>query len=326
MPSNPSAGASDDALQSQIQKRLTLNLLIQGAAAHTFLTAHHLVKAELEQLHPGLTHLYDRLAISAHLSYWFGEIPLFYGPPTWFWGTIWRRSHPFYRHRLLSQHGGAMSLASKKYLLDRARVKKVQSWPVLHAVHLHGLMWTAARAERKHQEQLGELACRAVSEIWDIPPERLHPHFTTDVAFGDLHRPRTWVGRFTQAAASGFGGVQRCDGRMEVIAKAVNWPLVAHELVKGTAELVCLHGLNQLEESVYQQVTEEADQIEYETPLLQAGAEVWRRLLAVSPSDRPLAEMLMHLSQLEPQPLEDLMLLVLGDPEQARVHLQRLGE
>jgi hypothetical protein len=58
----------DPELQEQINKRLTLNLLIQGAAAHSFITAHHLVRDELENVQPGLTRIYDRAVVMMHLN------------------------------------------------------------------------------------------------------------------------------------------------------------------------------------------------------------------------------------------------------------------
>ena len=47
----------------EVNKRLTMNLLMQGAASHVFLTAHHLVRTELNQLDPRLIPFYDRFAI-----------------------------------------------------------------------------------------------------------------------------------------------------------------------------------------------------------------------------------------------------------------------
>ena len=67
---------SDELLQ-ETNKRLTLNLLIQGAASHTFLTAHHLVKDDLDAIRAGQTDLYDRAAISFYLNYWIGDVALF---------------------------------------------------------------------------------------------------------------------------------------------------------------------------------------------------------------------------------------------------------
>jgi hypothetical protein len=72
------------ALRQQINKRLTLNLLIQGAAAHTYITAHHLAADELENLRPGLVELYDKAVVGFHLNYWIGDITLLYGWWRWF--------------------------------------------------------------------------------------------------------------------------------------------------------------------------------------------------------------------------------------------------
>ena len=308
---------SDDILQ-QTNKRLTLNLLIQGAAAHTFLTAHHLVRNELEAIRPGLTRLYDRMAISFHLNYWIGDILLVYGLPSWFWRRTHRDRHPFHQHRLLARHGGELSRASKSYLLARGWKKWVIGIPIIHYVQMLLLFWRAARAERRHKRQLAELAKKTTSLIFGIDEDRLKAKLTTNVAFGHLSTPKTRVGRLTQLAAIGYGGVERRDGQFKVVAKSWNWPLVVHELAKGTAELICLHGLNTLDDETYKTVTDEADQIEYETWLLQAGAEIWRKLLSSLPGDRSLAEMLMHIARLDPEPLERLMLTVANDPEKAR--------
>jgi hypothetical protein len=64
---------ADPKLIQQINKRLTLNLLIQGAAAHVYTTASHLVKDDLEEISEGLTDSYDRLAISVQLNYCIGD-------------------------------------------------------------------------------------------------------------------------------------------------------------------------------------------------------------------------------------------------------------
>ena len=331
--SNPTADAarddvpraSDETL-GQINKRLTLNLLIQGAAAHTFLTAHHLVAAELEAIRPGLTRLYDRMAVSCHLNYFIGDIPLVYGRPSRFWSRTHRPEHPFHRHALLARHGGELWRASKRHLLARGWKKWIIGIPFLHHMQMMGLILRVSRAERGHRHQLAELAKRVTSLIWGIDEDRLVAELTGDVAFGHLRTPKTLVGRITREAAIGYGGVQRDGERFTVVGKSWYFPLVVHELTKGAAELVCLHGLNTLDDETYEAATDEADQLEYETWLLQAGPEAWRRLLAVLPANRPLPEVLMHIARLEPLELERLMLAVVGDPPVARQMLETLGE
>jgi hypothetical protein len=118
--------------------------------------------------------------------------------------------------------------------------------------------------------------------------------------------------------------VRRGDALM-VVARASNWQLLVKELVKGTAELICLHGLNDLSDDVYRQVVRATDRLEYEPWMLQTGGELWRQFLAVLPDDRPVAEVLMHVARLPPKPLESLMLAVLERPEWARELLAQLG-
>lgn len=99
-----------------------------------------------------------------------------------------------------------------------------------------------------------------------------------------------------------------------------------HELTKGTVELICLHGLNTLDDELYELVTEEADQLEYETWMLQAGSEMWRRFLAAVPEGADLPETLMHLARLDPEPLEDIMIAVARKSPAATEMLERLNE
>ena len=315
---------SDSVLQ-QTNKRHTLNLLIQGAAAHAFLTAHHLVKDELEAIRPGLTHLYDRAAVSLLLGYWLGDIPLL--QRSWrFWRRSHLPSHPFHRHDLLARYGAELSNASKRYLLARASRKSIIGIPVVHFLQMLLLVARVAWIERRHKPQLACIAKTAISRIWGIDKDRLSATLTTEVAIGPTRIPNTRVGRMIQTGAVGYGGVKWRDNRFMVVAKAWIWPLVAHELIKGTAELVCLHGLNTLDAATYESVTSEADQIEYETWMLQAGSETWRRLLLALPERSDLPEMLMHIARLDPQSLERLMLAVVNDRAEARNLLERISE
>src|SRR2546428_11404304 len=94
----------------QIQKRLTLNWLIQGAAQHAGMTFHHLVRDELDALDPRLLLLYDQYALINLLQYWQVEGVLLLGWPPW----VWRRAgsnprHPLFEHPLLSPRGGRMA-------------------------------------------------------------------------------------------------------------------------------------------------------------------------------------------------------------------------
>src|SRR6266851_1045136 len=82
-----SAGTAmtDEDLRGEINKRLTLNWLIQGAAQHAGMTFHHLVRDELDALDTGLLQLYDQYALINLLQYWRAQATLVLGWPPRFW-------------------------------------------------------------------------------------------------------------------------------------------------------------------------------------------------------------------------------------------------
>src|ERR1051326_9573728 len=89
----------------EIQKRLTLNWLIQGAAQHAGMTFHHLVRDELNALEPGLLRLYDQYALINLLQYWQPDAAILLGWPPRFWKRAKTKpSHPFFDHPLLSKY------------------------------------------------------------------------------------------------------------------------------------------------------------------------------------------------------------------------------
>ena len=88
-------------------------------------------------------------------------------------------------------------------------------------------------------------------------------------------------------------------------------------------ELICLHGLCHLSDEVYEAVIEEADRLEYEAWLLQAGPEMWRRFIAATPRDVSLAETVMHVARLDPLALESLMFTVIEEPNRATDMMMR---
>ena len=82
---------------------------------------------------------------------------------------------------------------------------------------------------------------------------------------------------------------------------------------------------SELEDDVYQVVTDEADRIEYEAWFLQAGPAMWRRFIAVAPRERRLADTMMHVARLSPESLELLMIQIMEEPADAARALKALG-
>ncbi|MEQ1903226.1 MAG: hypothetical protein ABL888_03450 [Pirellulaceae bacterium] len=294
--------ADDSPAAMQLRKRFIMNLLIQGAAAHTYVTAHRLVHDELELLSPGITKLYDKLAANLHLTQWQGDLFFFLGSSKKFWRTIDRPEHPFSRQPIFRKYGKLLSDAARKNIIARSREVRTTTWPGLHYANTYILLIRTMMREAKMTHALEDLCVQATTKIWGIERERLRGRLTTEVAFGVLQTPRTRVGKLLRNAAIGYGGVIQEGGRLQVEARAWVFPLLAHELTKGTAELVCLHGLNHLNDTTYAMVTDEADQLELEIWMIQAGGELWRRFLSAIPRDiehdHLLAQSLMQVARL----------------------------
>src|SRR5688500_1025317 len=106
--------------QLEIQKRHTLNWLIQGASEHAGMTLHHLVRDELNALDARLLRSYDQFALLVLLQYWRGASVLLVGWPPRFWKRAASDpTHPFFSHPLLSKYGGMLAEAAKQRALER---------------------------------------------------------------------------------------------------------------------------------------------------------------------------------------------------------------
>jgi hypothetical protein len=312
-------------LRDEINKRLTLNLLIQGSAQHAFLTSHYLVRDELSDISPKLVRLYDQIALGGFVQYWYWENAWMFGRPDRFWRRSSRPGHPFCKHPLLSRHGLHLAQTGKKWAFERCRAKRVSRIPGYFSIQFMTRLYSAMIREIRHKKKLIELAKRATHEVWGIPCERLDAELTMAVAFGSPRAPTTFRATVLRAGAAGFGGVLGEDSDFRVVARGWIWPILSHELVKGTAELICMHGLSQVDSATYQKVVKAADRIEYEPWMLQVGPELWRRLLPLLPDDRPVAEMLMHMARLSARSLECLTLAVLENQDWARELFASLG-
>lgn len=305
--------------QAQLNKRFSLNLLIQGAASHTYLTAHHLVKDELQAIDRDLLRIYDKMSVNVHLSQWIGDLVFAVGFPKQFWGSIHQPEHPFAHHPFLVKHGEALSLESKQHTIERAKQRGVSTVPGIQYAQTIWLLGRTIMKEKHHRLALARIAESATQMIWGINRDMLSGSITGNVEFGNLQTPDSRAGRILRRAAAGYGGVQKgSDGKLRVRARAWMWPLLSHELTKGTAELICLHGLNDLDDATYQYVTHEADKIEHEIWMMQAGGGLWRRFLAAIPSADLLAEALMHVARMAPEPLEQLMMDLMEHPFTAK--------
>lgn len=59
----------DQDTKNQINKRILMNCVIQGASIHSFYTLHHIVKDEIDKINPNLIDLYDAFSVGSARSY-----------------------------------------------------------------------------------------------------------------------------------------------------------------------------------------------------------------------------------------------------------------
>ena len=308
-------------LAKAIEKRWTLNMLIQGAASHTFVTAGYLVERELEAIRPGLTRLQVRMGINGQLNYLIGENAILFGRPNRWLGWSSQPHAAIADHRFLAPYANQLAGEEVKHLRRLGKNKGVWRTPMFQWVQMFYLFGRVYFQERPHRRQLQALAERVASEIWGFDRDKLDGKLTRQVAFGNLRDPKTAIGRAARNGAVGYSAPVRVNGQWKVIGKAWVFPLLVHELVKGIAELVCLHGMHHWDEAIYLAATEEADQLEYETWCIQAGPALWRRFLSVAPRDRSIARSLMRLASLPPDELNDWMHGLMTAPETVALDL-----
>lgn len=312
----------------EIQKRHTLNWLIQGAAQHAGLTLHHLVRDELNALDDRLLQCYDEFALIVLLQYWRGMSALVIGRPKRFWDRASSDpAHPFFGHPLLPIYGGMLAEASKQHALNRCREKGYSMIPFVFSFKALTLLKRIRVLELPFRQRLLELAKQTAVAVWGIPRERFEVELSKEMPIqGDQFQADNLQARHLRSCIIGYSYVRRSERQLVVSAKGVTWQMLTKELVKGTAELISLHGLSQLQEGTYRRVIEAADRIEFEPWLLQSGGELWRRLLAALPSGCSLARALMRLARLPAEELHATLELVIRQAEDAGKRLSRLIE
>lgn len=286
---------------------------------HAGLTLHYLVRDQLNALDKKLLQQYDEFALVVLLQYWRGLSVLFMGRPQRFWNrALSDSSHPFFGHPLLSKYGGMLAQASKQHALDRCREKGYSMLPFLFSFRALALVKNIRAQEIPIRPELVALAKQTATAVWGIPTERFDAEISKEMPIPAHHfQAENFQAKHLRSCVIGYSHVVRNQRQLIVSATGVTWQLLAKELVKGTAELICMHGLSQLHDRTYRQVIEAADRLEFEPWLLQSGGELWRRLLAVVPDGISIAHVLMHLARLPAEALQSIMADIIEQSDSA---------
>ena len=311
-------------LRHLVNKRLSLNILIQGAASHAHLSSHHSVKEKLDAIDPELVDLYDKAIAGATLAYWDGLIRIVYGRGIKFWSKLNRPKNPFFHHRFLRRHGKALAMTAYESAVSRCQEKDLPT----SCVGLEGALAKVAlevmSREAGYERILESIAIEACGKIIDTPRRLLNAEITREPAWGTVREPKTVRGRLLLKAMVGWGGVDRINGELQVMAKAIFWPLLVHELVKGSMELICLHGISAVSDEDYSVVMDHTEHVEYEVPMIQIGPVIYQAFLKVLPRPETLAQCTMVLSQMEPIEFEEFLFEMIEAPDSAKAILQDL--
>jgi len=300
-----------------VNKRLTMNILIQGAASHAHLSSHHLVRHELDQINSHLVPLYDQAIAGATYAYWKGFLTIIMGRSNSFWGRMNQPKHPFFYHRFLRRHGRMMADEAFETAKSRCLEKGVPINMYRHEFAIMRDILQIVELEKEHRPRLAELAKQACEQIIGTPQDLMNATITETPAWGTVRTPQTRKGKIIKNLMVGWGGVDRIDGQLQVVAKAIVWPLLLHELVKGSMELICLHGMNDMPAEDFNVVMDYTEHIEYEVPMIQMGPEFYKRFLQVIPAEQELADCVMAVSMMEPVALEEFLFDMVEAPETA---------
>lgn len=300
-----------------VNKRLSLNLLIQGAATHAHWSAHHLVADRINKLDPQLLSIYDEVMLRSRISYWFGGITLILGNPAGFWKLIEDDGHEFGFHPFMMKHGHGLAIKTLDDVKRRCEAAGIPIDGKQNEIDAMQAYYQTIDIEDDHLAELESLAKDVCHEIYKIDRSLLDAELTSTPRFGTIREPESIMGQMVLDCMMGWSAVVRNNGRLEVKAKATFWPLLLHELVKGTVELICLNGMNEWTDEEYEIALKHTDHIEFEVPMLQIGGTMFQQFLAVKPKEISLAESIMFVSKMDPLVLEAFMFQMFESPNRA---------
>jgi hypothetical protein len=115
------------------------------------------------------------------------------------------------------------------------------------------------------------------------------------------------------------------DDNPKVVANARSFPVLCQELVKGSMETICMHGLEGISKEDLQKIYHFADAIKDEPRYIQIGSHVWRNVLELRKKLQiGIPELVMKIALLEVNEIEDLFENLL-DEDYEKV-LETIGE
>jgi len=110
------------------------------------------------------------------------------------------------------------------------------------------------------------------------------------------------------------------NGTPIVIARAMIFPQLIHELVKGAMEILTINALSKLDPETQKHVIEHGDNFFDEQRHMQVGPALWKKFLKAAsklPKNIKIHQVVATLSDLEPDTLHETIIAIIKDPENA---------
>ena len=306
-------------LTKQQYKRITLNALIQGCSVNAYLTAHHVKRAELRAIDHNLVNLYDQFTWSTVAYYFNGQFKKELIDPQDFWETNHFGDHPIF-----APYGKKLFNEASNFLRSK----------IVSPRELGNIFLSMITIESNHRTKLEALAKETAHEIIGLPLYKMEASLTSE-----LHVLNATSRASQDLASTSIGTVSlgRTLSKVEadlcgttqgiyVDAKAMTFPVLVQELIKGGMELLTLPALASLSDQEYKEVTEVTDKIELEPFLIQVGPELWRKFLAVRPKAANLPKLISDLSKMQPDALQHVIKALIEDPAWAAELLENISQ
>lgn len=151
----------------------------------------------------------------------------------------------------------------------------------------------------------------------------LYDRFSTGAVLSSWYQDIEALLKLMGVQKGGSEQVQWNDDKPQIVAKAIMFPLLLHELSKGVMEVLTMHQLSSLDPDTLKKVYKHADKYEHEFFHFFVGPAVWRKFLKVVPQDK-LPRVVAALTGLKSKDVTAFIDAVVSDPEMATQMINNL--
>lgn len=116
----------------------------------------------------------------------------------------------------------------------------------------------------------------------------------------------------------GNEGAGEEEQKPQVVAEAVNFPVLVQETIKGALEIISQHQFNGMPEDDVRSILAYADVLEGEVPCIQVGPYLWNNFYRCLPKTSDFPAIMMYLATCSLEDANRLIELTIDDPDKAK--------